>query len=106
MRGPFRKAGFEGIHDRRALHDLARGDRIHSHLRAKLDGQLKRLERKIEAGAEFVIFDTEHSWFGHEQLGYLIASTKATGMAPLVRVANIDYPLMARPMDSLPSPPQ
>lgn len=52
-----------------------------------------------EAGAEFVIFDTEHSWFGHEQLGYLIASTKATGMAPLVRVANIDYPLMARPMD-------
>jgi 2-keto-3-deoxy-L-rhamnonate aldolase RhmA len=52
-----------------------------------------------EAGAEFAIYDTEHTWFTTEQIGYLISATRATGMAPLVRVANIDYPLMSRPMD-------
>jgi 2-dehydro-3-deoxyglucarate aldolase/4-hydroxy-2-oxoheptanedioate aldolase len=52
-----------------------------------------------EAGAEFAVYDTEHTWFSTEQIGYLIASTRATGMAPFVRVANTDYPLLSRPMD-------
>lgn len=52
-----------------------------------------------EAGCDFVVYDTEHTWFTTEQIGYLIASTRATGMVPCVRVANIDYPLMSRPLD-------
>jgi 2-dehydro-3-deoxyglucarate aldolase/4-hydroxy-2-oxoheptanedioate aldolase len=52
-----------------------------------------------EAGAEFVVFDTEHTWLSSEQIGYLIASSRATGMVPLVRVANLDYPLLSRPLD-------
>lgn len=52
-----------------------------------------------EAGAEFVVYDTEHTWLSTEQIGYLIASSRATGMAPCVRVANLDYPLLSRPLD-------
>ena len=52
-----------------------------------------------EAGCDFVVYDTEHTWFTTEQIGHLIAATRATGMAPYVRVANIDYPLMSRPLD-------
>lgn len=52
-----------------------------------------------EAGAEFAVYDTEHTWFSEEQIAYLIASTRATGMAPCVRVANLDYPLLSRPLD-------
>lgn len=52
-----------------------------------------------EAGCDFVVYDTEHTWFTTEQIGHLIAATRATSMVPCVRVANIDYPLMSRPLD-------
>ena len=51
------------------------------------------------AGAEFVVYDTEHTWFSTEQIGHLISATRATTMLPFVRVANLDYPLLSRPMD-------
>jgi 2-keto-3-deoxy-L-rhamnonate aldolase RhmA len=50
-------------------------------------------------GAEFAVFDTEHTWFSSEQIAHLIASARATDLLPLVRCANLDYPLISRPMD-------
>ncbi|MGL4553179.1 MAG: HpcH/HpaI aldolase family protein, partial [Gemmataceae bacterium] len=39
-----------------------------------------------EAGAEFVVFDMEHTGWSVETVRMLVATTRPTGMLPLVRV--------------------
>jgi 2-keto-3-deoxy-L-rhamnonate aldolase RhmA len=51
------------------------------------------------AGAEFVIYDMEHTGWSVEGLRMLIATTRPTGAVPLVRVPATQYHLLARPLD-------
>jgi len=51
------------------------------------------------AGAEFVVFDMEHTGWSMETIRMLIATCRSTTMVPLVRVADTHYHLMARPLD-------
>ena len=52
-----------------------------------------------EAGAEFVIFDMEHTGWSVETIRGLIATTRAADIAPLVRVPAGEYHFMARVLD-------
>ncbi len=52
-----------------------------------------------EAGAEFVIFDMEHTGWSVETIRSLIASTPRERIAPLVRVPAKDYHFLARVLD-------
>lgn len=52
-----------------------------------------------EAGAEFVVFDMEHSGWSVETIRMLIATTRCTEMVPLVRVPATDYHFVARVLD-------
>jgi 2-keto-3-deoxy-L-rhamnonate aldolase RhmA len=52
-----------------------------------------------EAGAEFVIFDMEHSGFGIEAIRMLLASSPASKTVPMVRVPVTEYHFMARALD-------
>lgn len=51
------------------------------------------------AGAEFVIYDMEHTGWSVETLRTLIATTRPTDAVPLVRVPATQYHLLARPLD-------
>jgi 2-keto-3-deoxy-L-rhamnonate aldolase RhmA len=51
------------------------------------------------AGAEFGVFDMEHTGWGIETIGQLMASTRATEMVPLVRAAAVQYDYIARVLD-------
>jgi len=51
------------------------------------------------AGAEFIIFDMEHTGWGTETIRALIATTRATDMVPMVRVPATQYHLLSRPLD-------
>lgn len=51
------------------------------------------------AGADFVIIDTEHSAFTTNDLADLVAWFKATEVAPFVRIPQIEYHFIARLMD-------
>jgi 2-keto-3-deoxy-L-rhamnonate aldolase RhmA len=50
------------------------------------------------AGAEFVIYDTEHTGWGWETIGRLLAASPPT-MIPLVRVPSTERSLLSRPLD-------
>ena len=51
------------------------------------------------AGAEFVIFDMEHTGWSVETVRTLIATSGGSGTVPMVRVPATQYHLIARPLD-------
>jgi 2-dehydro-3-deoxyglucarate aldolase/4-hydroxy-2-oxoheptanedioate aldolase len=52
-----------------------------------------------EAGAEFVIFDMEHTGWSIETIRMLMAATRAADTVPMVRVPATQYHLLSRPLD-------
>jgi 2-keto-3-deoxy-L-rhamnonate aldolase RhmA len=52
-----------------------------------------------EAGAEFVVFDMEHTGWSIETIRMLVATTRASSALPMVRVPATQYHLMSRPLD-------
>jgi 2-keto-3-deoxy-L-rhamnonate aldolase RhmA len=52
-----------------------------------------------EAGAEFVIYDMEHTGWSIETIRGLIATTRAADTIPMVRVPATEYHLLSRPLD-------
>ena len=53
-----------------------------------------------EAGAEFAIFDMEHTGWSIETIRELIATTRASKALPMVRVPATQYHLISRPLDA------
>lgn len=51
------------------------------------------------AGAEFVIYDMEHTGWSIETIRMLMATTRAADTVPLVRVPATQYHLLSRPLD-------
>jgi 2-dehydro-3-deoxyglucarate aldolase/4-hydroxy-2-oxoheptanedioate aldolase len=51
------------------------------------------------AGAEFVVFDQEHTGWSVETIRMLVATSGATSMVPMVRVPTTQYHLIARVLD-------
>ena len=54
----------------------------------------------VNAGAEFVILDTEHSGVGIETIKSQVAYARGTGLAPMVRVTGKHYHLIAPMLDA------
>jgi 2-keto-3-deoxy-L-rhamnonate aldolase RhmA len=52
-----------------------------------------------EAGAEFAVFDMEHTGWNFETIRMLIAATRSTQMLPYVRVPATEYHFIARALD-------
>lgn len=52
-----------------------------------------------QAGAEFVLYDLEHSGYGLERMRDVIASTNAAGVVPIVRAPDAVYDQVARLLD-------
>jgi 2-keto-3-deoxy-L-rhamnonate aldolase RhmA len=52
-----------------------------------------------EAGAEFAVFDMEHTGWSVETIRMLIATTRPTVMIPLVRIPATEYHFIARVLD-------
>ena len=52
-----------------------------------------------EAGAEFVIYDMEHTGWSIETIRLLIATSRAANLVPMVRVPATEYHLLSRPLD-------
>ena len=52
-----------------------------------------------EGGAEFVVFDMEHTGWDTETIKMLIATTRAADTIPMVRVPATQYHLISRPLD-------
>jgi len=52
-----------------------------------------------EAGAEFVVFDMEHTGFSIETIRTLIASCRPAEVTPMVRVPATEYHFIARALD-------
>jgi 2-dehydro-3-deoxyglucarate aldolase/4-hydroxy-2-oxoheptanedioate aldolase len=52
-----------------------------------------------EAGAEFAIFDMEHTGWSVETIRMLIATSRSTRMVPIVRVPATEYHFIARALD-------
>jgi 2-dehydro-3-deoxyglucarate aldolase/4-hydroxy-2-oxoheptanedioate aldolase len=53
-----------------------------------------------EAGAEFAMFDMEHTGWSIETIRMLIATTRSTEMIPMVRVPATEYHFIARALDA------
>lgn len=53
-----------------------------------------------EAGAEFVVYDQEHTGWGIETIRNLMATSRAADLAPMVRVPATQYHLLSRPLDA------
>jgi 2-keto-3-deoxy-L-rhamnonate aldolase RhmA len=53
-----------------------------------------------EAGAEFLVFDMEHTAWSIETIRGLIATARAADTIPMVRVPATQYHLMSRPLDA------
>jgi 2-dehydro-3-deoxyglucarate aldolase/4-hydroxy-2-oxoheptanedioate aldolase len=51
------------------------------------------------AGAEFVLFDLEHTGYGIERLRWVLAAARAADIVPFLRVPDGDYDLVARGLD-------
>ncbi|HEX5444079.1 MAG TPA: aldolase/citrate lyase family protein [Pirellulales bacterium] len=52
-----------------------------------------------EAGAEFAVFDMEHTGWSVETIRMLIATTRPTEMIPFVRIPATEYHFIARALD-------
>jgi 2-dehydro-3-deoxyglucarate aldolase/4-hydroxy-2-oxoheptanedioate aldolase len=53
-----------------------------------------------EAGAEFVVFDMEHTAWSIETIRNLIATARAADIVPMVRPPATQYHLLSRPLDA------
>jgi 2-dehydro-3-deoxyglucarate aldolase/4-hydroxy-2-oxoheptanedioate aldolase len=53
-----------------------------------------------EAGAEFVVYDMEHTGWSLETIRGLIATTRAANTVPMVRVPATQYHLLSGPLDA------
>jgi 2-keto-3-deoxy-L-rhamnonate aldolase RhmA len=51
------------------------------------------------AGAEFVLFDLEHTGYGIERMRETLAATAAADVVPFLRVPDAEYDLIARGLD-------
>jgi 2-keto-3-deoxy-L-rhamnonate aldolase RhmA len=51
------------------------------------------------AGAEFVLFDLEHSGYGIERMRTVIAAARSADVVPFLRVPDAAYDLVARGLD-------
>src|SRR3954451_3304545 len=51
------------------------------------------------AGAEFILFDMEHTGWSMETIRQLLATTRAAALVPLVRVPATEYHFLARVLD-------
>jgi 2-keto-3-deoxy-L-rhamnonate aldolase RhmA len=51
------------------------------------------------AGADFVLFDMEHTGWGLETMRQLLAATRGTGVTPLVRVPGAQRPFVSPVLD-------
>ena len=51
------------------------------------------------AGADFVLFDMEHTGWSIETMRQLLAASRGSGVTPLVRVSGTDRHLVSRPLD-------
>jgi 2-dehydro-3-deoxyglucarate aldolase/4-hydroxy-2-oxoheptanedioate aldolase len=51
------------------------------------------------AGAEYIVYDMEHSGWSIETIRGLMATTRAADTVPMVRVPATEYNLIARPLD-------
>ena len=51
------------------------------------------------AGAEFAVFDMEHSGWGMEEVRILMATSRAADLVPLVRPPTNQYHFIARALD-------
>jgi len=52
-----------------------------------------------EAGADFVVFDMEHTGWSVETIRTLLATVRCTTLVPLVRVPTTEYDFIARVLD-------
>lgn len=52
-----------------------------------------------EAGADFAVFDMEHTGWSVESIRMLIATTRSTNLIPYVRIPATDYHFIARVLD-------
>src|SRR5829696_7119152 len=52
-----------------------------------------------EAGAEFAVFDMEHTGWSMETIRMLLATSGGTSLAPMVRVPTTEYHFIARALD-------
>lgn len=52
-----------------------------------------------QAGAEFVLYDLEHSGFGLERMRDVLTATNAAGVVPIVRAPDAVYDQVARLLD-------
>ena len=52
-----------------------------------------------EAGAEFAVFDMEHTGWSMETIRQLMATSRAADIVPLVRVPTLQYHFIARVLD-------
>ena len=52
-----------------------------------------------EAGAEFVVFDMEHTGWSMETVRMLMATARAVDLVPMVRVPTLQYHFIARVLD-------
>ncbi len=52
-----------------------------------------------QAGAEFVVYDMEHSGWSIQTIRTLMATSRAADVVPMVRVPATEYHLMSRPLD-------
>ena len=51
------------------------------------------------SGADFILFDMEHTGLGYETLKHMIAGCRGLDVAPLVRVPTSEYHFIARALD-------
>jgi 2-keto-3-deoxy-L-rhamnonate aldolase RhmA len=52
-----------------------------------------------EAGAEFAVFDMEHTGWSMETIRMLMATSRGAGLMPMVRVPALEYHFIARVLD-------
>ncbi|MEU7837823.1 MULTISPECIES: aldolase/citrate lyase family protein [unclassified Nonomuraea] len=52
------------------------------------------------AGAQFVIYDAEHTGWGWETLGKVVATTRPTGVEPYIRVPTAERTQISRALDA------
>jgi 2-keto-3-deoxy-L-rhamnonate aldolase RhmA len=51
------------------------------------------------AGADFVLFDMEHTGYGFEHMRWVLAAARSTPIVPFLRVPDATYDLVARGLD-------
>lgn len=79
-------------------HKLARGEYVYGTM--VFEFSTTGIGRIVgEAGAEFVVYDMEHTGWSIETIRMLIATTQSSNALPMVRVPATQYHLLSRPLD-------